>query len=87
MKLSDFSDDELKSIIMDGVVKYRNSIHPNSMFNHESISVGFEIITYTLDNPTKEESKRTVRCYRSRCVCKEKEILRCREKNAWLSID
>ena len=63
MTISDLSDEQLKPIIIEGIMKYRNKVLPNCDFGHEVVSVDWEILTHTMTDPILQEIKRVERLY------------------------
>jgi hypothetical protein len=59
IKLKNFTNDEIKSFIKEGIEKYNNSTYPNNLFKIPYISAMFEVIKHIgFRNPTKREQNR-----------------------------
>lgn len=65
IKLKDFTVDEIKSFIKEGIDKYDNSIYPNNLLKLPYISAMFEVVKHIgFRNPTKIEQNRLNKIYK-----------------------
>lgn len=63
-RMVDFTDDEIRKMIIDGINHYNNPRHMASKLPDESLSIAHEMLCWGLREETKEDIDRYKRLYK-----------------------